>query len=418
MQGVFYLEYRANGKRVRQRLTDSNGGPITTIRQAQDEQRCITAPFRAKGQVEQLRAVQVKLQATEEQYKAAHEAANPPLSINDGWDAYEDSDKRPDSGDRTLRDYAGHWRQFQQWLLDNEPTCLYLCDVSEDIATAYMKTYRRGSPNTFNKHRAFLKLAFKVLKVAGRVTDNPFEEIRTKKLKPNSRRPLTIEELRAILTEATGDLEVLFALGTFTGLRLGDCATLKWGEVELGAGVIRRIPNKARSRKPKPIVVGIPPMLAALLGKTLKKDRKGYLMADIAKRYIKNASNITKVVQAHLEACGIQTHKEGTGAGTGKRAVVEVGFHSLRHSYVSLHAERGTPQAVVQAVVGHSNPQMTQSYFQISEDTAREIAGVIDIDGDTGTETSQEQIPGWVRDKLNGMTARNGKGIKTELLGV
>ena len=38
---------------------------------------------------------------------------------------------------------------------------------------------------------------------------------------------------------------------------------------------------------------------------------------------------------------------------TGKRAVVEVGFHSLRHTFVSLQAESGTPQTVVQAIVGH-----------------------------------------------------------------
>ncbi|MFC1762222.1 tyrosine-type recombinase/integrase [Planctomycetota bacterium] len=414
IQGVFYLEYRADGKRVRQRLIEEGDKPITTIRKAQEQQLRVTAPFREKNKVEQLRALQAKLEVTEDQYRAAHEAVNPPLSIEDTWEAYEASDKRPDSGEKTLASYAGHWRRFHRWLTDNEPTCVYLRDVTETMASAYMKTLKDNSPNTYNKHLAFLRLAYDVLKKPGRIVSDPFEEIKPRKLKPNSRRALTIEEIQLILTEATGDLEVLLALGTFTGLRLGDCCTLKWGEVDLVAGVIRRVPNKIRSRKNKPVVIGIPPMLAALLKATPKKNRRGYVLPDMAKRYDKDPCSITKVVQAHLEACGIRTHKQGTGLGTGKRAVVEVGFHSLRHSYVSLHAERGTPQAVVQAVVGHGSPQMTQSYTHISPEVAKQLSGVIDLD--SGKNTHKEPLPSWAVEKLKKMTARNWKKVKQELL--
>ena len=52
---------------------------------------------------------------------------------------------------------------------------------------------------------------------------------------------------------------------------------------------------------------------------------------------------------------------------------------------------------------------MTQHYTHISEGKAREIAGVIDISGDTETESTEKQLPDWVREQLEGMTAKNWK---------
>ena len=45
---------------------------------------------------------------------------------------------------------------------------------------------------------------------------------------------------------------------------------------------------------------------------------------------------------------GVALYAPGTGPGTGKRAVVEVGFHSLRHSFVSICRESDVPLAVVE----------------------------------------------------------------------
>jgi len=412
--GAFYIEYFPGGKRKRQRLVDANGESITTKRKAKEEQKRITAPFLAKEKVEQLQFVQAQLQGANAHHKVAHEEANPPLSMTDAWEAYADSDKRPD-GEETLKNYRSHWKRFYQWLVDNEPEVVYLRDVTASIASEFMRTLRTGSANTYNKYLNFLKLAFKVLEEPGRITKSPFETIRAKTLVPNSRRSLSIEELKLVLTEATGDLEILFALGIFTGLRLADCATLRWNEIDLGAGVIRRIANKTRTRNKPPVVVGIPPILSRLLHEIPERERRGYLLPDIGSSHTRSGTRrITEKLQAHFIACGIQTHKEGTGKGTGKRAVVEVGFHSLRHSFVSLHASRGTPQSVVQAVVGHGSPAMTQHYTHITEGVAKGISGVIDLD--EGAALKKELLPSWVRDKLEAMTTKNWKAIKRELL--
>jgi len=56
--------------------------------------------------------------------------------------------------------------------------------------------------------------------------DNPVEKVREKDLKTNTRRELILAELKEILEAASGNLQALLYLGTFTGLRLGDCCTL------------------------------------------------------------------------------------------------------------------------------------------------------------------------------------------------
>ena len=422
VQGFFYLEYRVNGKRTRQRLTDRNGEPITTLWEAEKERVRIVAPFASGETVEQLKAIQAKLTDAERQHLQAVEEANPPLCIADAWEAYLNSTKRPDTGEATLKYYAGYWKRFKQWLSEADPDTEYLRDIRSKTAQDYASTLNGGavSPNTYNKHTGFLRLFFRVLEEPARMSENPFDGIRKKNLKTNVRRELTIAELKEVLEASSGDLQTLLYLGTFTGLRLGDCCTLKWGETDLDRGLIRRVPNKTAKNR-KPVLVGIPAALHEKLSETPKSRRKGYVLPRIAELYTyRNASgratrqpDISNEIQKVFEDCKIRTHKEGTGPGTGKRAVVEVGFHSLRHTYVSLHAEAGTPQAMIQANVGHSNPAMTAHYTHVNEEAARQVAGVLTLNA---PQERPGQVPDWIKEKLQAMTVKNWKQIREELL--
>jgi hypothetical protein len=107
------------------------------------------------------------------------------------------------------------------------------------------------------------------------------------------------------------------------------------------------------------------------------------------------AITLVRHIQRHFEACGVHTHRSGTGfetvkgedgqeqaKHTGKRAIVEVGFHSLRHTFVSLCREANAPLAVVEAIVGHATPSMTRHYTHISELAAGQaVAALPDIIG-------------------------------------
>ncbi|MBL7077710.1 MAG: tyrosine-type recombinase/integrase [Kiritimatiellae bacterium] len=435
--GVFYLTYTVEKKRKTVALKDESGKAITDRKTAEIERKRILAPYQTGNQVEALKAIENRIRDAEQDHAAAIDEANPPLQIKDAWAAYLRAPERPDSGPATLRQYEGHWTRFQNWITEAHTAAAYLRDVTPATAADYAADLTAAglSPNRFNKHIGFLRLAFRSLADVARITANPFEKIKRKVQRPHSKRELTIPELTAILDRAEGDLALLLYLGACTGLRLGDCATLTWGEVDLARGIIRRIPNKT-ARSGKPVVVGIPPALHERLSETPAKKRTGFVLPDIEKQYHRDAVKITNAVRAHIWECGIDTHAPATGhrikrdadgtperddAGkviteaTGKTAVVDVGFHSLRHTWVSMHAAAGTPGAIIQASVGHSNPAMTQHYTHVNEITARDVAQALPAFSGNG-ETHREPLPDWARELVESLTAKNVKTIKAELL--
>jgi integrase len=442
VQGVFWIQYTLNGKRQRHALTGTDGKPITDLRKAEAERKRLTAPLRAGNREAQLQSLTAAYAQAKTETEHAIEAAAPVLPIAEAWETYLQSPDRPDTGDDTLRDYAGHWQRFEKWLSAQDPKPQALRDITPKHAQDYAATLNGGtaSPNTYNKHIGFLKLFCRVLQDTAGLKANPFEKIRRKNLKTNSRRELTLAELKEILEGATGDLQTLLCIGTFTGLRLGDCCTLTWGETDLDRGLIRRVPNKT-AKSGKPVLIGIPAALTAKLSETPPKKRKGYILPDYAVRYTHQngkgsytrRGDITNEIQAHFTDCGIQTHKAGTGKEAYeaalkawekggkkgakpicKRAVVEVGFHSLRHTWVSLHAAAGTPQAVIQNVIGHSNPAMTAHYTHVNEDTARQVAGVLTLNE---LEEAARTVPPWILEKLKEAVEKNDMQIIEELIG-
>ncbi len=399
---VFWVDFTIDGKRFRRALRDADGAKVTDRQIAQRLLDDLVNPFKLHNKAEQFRQLADTVKSFEQKIAEALEISNPPLKITDAWEAYVNAPNRPDSGDRTLASYKGQFKAFEKWICDKFGQILYMREISRETAgkyAAYLASSGK-SANTYNKHIGFLKMFYRVLEDQARTKENPFDKITRKKLKTESRRELTIEELHKVLNDSEGDLNLLLSLGIFTGLRLGDCCTLQWGEVDLIRRIIRRIPNKTASKNPKPVLIGIPAPLYDLLIEIPAKQRKGFLLPNLVDVYndVNKRSLITKEIQAHFEACGIQTQKTGTGKGTKKRAVIQVGFHSLRHTYVSLHAEGGTPQAIIQGNVGHNSPAMTRHYTHIGEMAARNVSKVLELSFNTNSKTIEPE-----REKLTEM---------------
>ena len=128
---------------------------------------------------------------------------------------------------------------------------------------------------------------------------------------------------------------------------------------------------------------------------------------------------VTDMVQRHFKACGITLHKPGTGTG-GKRAVVEVGFHSLRHTFVSLCRESNAPLAVVECIVGHSSPAMTRHYTHVGELAAgRAVALLPSVMSEAKPEPTKREegeILREIQTFVKKITSKNWHEQKTALL--
>ena len=164
-------------------------------------------------------------------------------------------------------------------------------------------------------------------------------------------------------------MRTLFAVGLYSALRLGDAATLRWADINFRAGAIVRAPNKTSRRHPDKLVrIPLHPVLRTILGECPTEGRKEYVMPELAASYLRDPAMLSRKVQAHLTACGITTTEQMAGR---KRPVVLVGFHSLRHSFVSICANKGVPLAIVQELAGHGSPAIQRHYIHVDAGAAK-----------------------------------------------
>jgi integrase len=219
-----------------------------------------------------------------------------------------------------------------------------------------------------------LSLIFRTVSGKARLSANPWANpmkdghgkgIRRMEKEIHGRRELTLAELQDVCAKAEDDLRLMLAIGIYTGLRLGDAATLRWCEVDLVRGIIIRIPNKTGRKNPEPVKIPIHPTLRAMLEETPKAERGDYVLPRIASDYRRHISYVTDRIQALFTKCQIQTTRKIEGR---HQSQVEVGFHSLRHSFVSMCSENKVPLAIVQGMVGHTNPAMTRHYDHAEHD--------------------------------------------------
>ena len=375
--GIFWLATTtADGKRIRQRL-EIDGQPITDLEAARAEQMRVRVPYITHTQLD---AVRTELARLETKLEKEIDEADQPLKIADAWNAFEIAPNRPECAYETMKSHRSMFDSLVAWCkAEHADQIVFVRDLTAEVLAGYLANIsaQHVSANTYNKYVGFFKMFFRVLAKPARLTSNPLQDVKKRRLHTKSRRILTMNELRTVLLDSTGEMQRLFFIGTFTGLRLGDCCTLKWNEVSLLNGVIRRIPRKTHASG-NIVIIGIPPVLGQMLSEI--KIESEYVCPTYAKRYLQSRneqSNITREIQAFFEKCGIQTKLPPDG--TRKRAVLLVGFHSLRHTYATIHAEKETPQSVIQDNLGHKNSAMTEHYQHISEATARKFAAALQI---------------------------------------
>lgn len=281
------------------------------------------------------------------------------LSIGDAWETWINSPLKRNPGQETIRMYHAVWKRFCTWA--SKQGIEYLHDVTpgkaQDYCTELWKSKITG--NTYNKHLLFLRSMFKTLSVKGGLADNPWTDIPSMVVEKEGRRSFSPEELQRICSTAKGNLRYMLGIGIYTGLRLGDVISLQWREVNLDKEIIERVPSKTR-RKGRILRIPIHPVLLSLLEELQVSSDSKFLFPQEFEQYQKNRSNLSKNIQSHLRNCGIKTTEEPKG--NRKVAVCLYGFHSLRHSFVSLCAANRVPRAAVMELVGHNTVAMNSLY--------------------------------------------------------
>ena len=361
-RGRFYFaRWTVDGKRYSQ----STG--TADRREAEIKLAEFVAPFQLKDKAERLEAFAGKLGGVQARIRDFEES-RPALKLADAWDEFLKSPNRKDTaGAARLRICEGWARRLVAFMEKNYPGISEIRAIGKEHANRYAaEGFLDCGNSTRNQAISFYRMMWRVLIADGaaRITANPWDGIQKKHETHTRRREMTVEELARVYALLHGEMRLLFSVGIYTGQRLGDCALLEWGQVDLIRRHIALIPRKTARKTGRTVIIPLHANLLKMLLEFPPAARVGYVMPQCAAMYRKAAAALSEKFIRVFRAAGIETATDGAD-GHRKRALVS--FHSLRHTFVSLAANAGVPLAVVQSIVGHSTVDMTRHYFHESE---------------------------------------------------
>ena len=309
----------------------------------------LTRPFREEREVDVLRAMEARIKAAEE---AAVRKAVPLGGLFAKFSALPQA---KDLSGSTMSLYEGFASQLASFMAARGRTDAG--DVSEKDAEEFLEDLAsRCGPVAYNVKLVFYKRLWREFG-QGR---NPFEKFQKRKApKASSRRALSEEEAARVMCEAAKDPddELLFSLGAYTGLRVSDCALLKAEDVDLGANILKVTPVKTRRHMPRPLEIPMHPALRRVVENALAGGTRGYLSERNAEMY--GRGTLTERTRSVFARAGIETCEKDQD---GRKKFV-CGFHSLRHTFVSMSIDAGMNPLLVQRIVGHSSAAMTDRYY-------------------------------------------------------
>jgi integrase len=239
------------------------------------------------------------------------------------------------------------------------------------------------SPSTVRRIHAVLHKALEEAVKGDLIPGNPAAHANKPKVKQEEIEPLDTPQAAAFLKAAKGDrFEALYILCIMCGLRQGEALALRWRDIDLDEGTLRvnlqlqrvRGGGGLRFSEPKNAsrrTVGLPQRAVSALKSHRKRQleeklRAGPLYQDgdlvFASRQgtPMDAQNVVnRYYKPLLERAGLPP----------------IRFHDLRHSCLSLLAQRGEPIRDLQALAGHATAAFTlQRYTHHYDASARRTA--------------------------------------------
>lgn len=326
----------------------------------------LTYPYR--GQTESDRLGLLMTRKNEVDRKLAEiENGKPKLLLDDAFEAYLKSPSRPDTaGDHTLSKNRIMFDRLLKWVKSNHPEVKEMRHFTKELAMEFMDSaFEKLENGTRNNNLGFYKKIWNTLIDDGRhgVEANPFMKIRNKRAENFRREAFTSEQIEAILEAVKGDseLRLLVLIGLYTGQRLGDCKNLKWGNVDFATNRISLTTQKTKAFVQIPIHTQLRNAL-----ESFGANRDGVILENL---HMLNVQAICKRFSTILKKARIKALTDEKTP-TGKRHTI-YGFHSLRHTFISMQLNSGVPSAVVKSIVGHASIVMTEHYYHASRDAQR-----------------------------------------------
>lgn len=330
-------------------------------------------------------AEQKNVKALIENFRDQLAGSGEPITIAAAYDLYLTKPRKRTPGQKQEAVNRAYMRDFTAFMAKDYPEIATLRDVTQSHAEKYIHylktkgafikeiTFKRAtpkktikestykskatklSPRTINARHKLLKSVFDWLKTDAGIIENPFN-FETIANKTESRDVFSDDELQKIGEAATMPYtKPVFIIGLCTGLSLSDICLLKWSEIKGDW-----ITGKQRRKTGAPLEIPILPPLKKFLSEQFFIFGNGeYVAPELAQMYLDNPTGVNHRIKTFLEGLGIKT---AVKLDNRSRAVSNKMVHALRHTFAYLAGVHEIPLMIVQSILGHMSPEMTELY--------------------------------------------------------
>lgn len=173
------------------------------------------------------------------------------------------------------------------------------------------------------------------------------------------------EEIRSA---RCADWQGIILVGFYAGARLGDCARLTWGNVNLARKTLAFMPAKT-SRKRKRLEVPLHPRLVTWLKTRTPGNDDSPLFPSQFKSPVGGRHGLSSQFIAIMEHAGIDRRTVREGTKGGQRAQHARSFHALRHSLTSTLANADVSEEIRRRITGHESAEVHATYTHHERET-------------------------------------------------
>jgi integrase len=274
---------------------------------------------------------------------------------------------------RTHERYKGVIDEFLKFLGNKAKRNLTLL-TQKDIHGFRLGLKKDGLSNTScNQSIKILSTSLNAALRQGIIPMNPAAAIESLPKEESVRQPFTPSQIKATLKVASSDWRIAILFGFYTGARLSDIANMTWDFVDFDNGTISFVARKTNKQTTIPLHAQLK---EALLDSAGQDDPNAPIMPTLFGKSTGGAHGLSKSFASIMEKAKIdpQPIKNGVGKARTKN---RLSFHSLRHSFNSILANKDVSGEIRQKLTGHTSDAMNQKYTHLELERLREAVSVI-----------------------------------------
>ncbi len=177
--------------------------------------------------------------------------------------------------------------------------------------------------------------------------------------------------IRAADAEERKDMATLSRLGYYTGARIGDLARLRRHNIDWKKETAEFLPQKTRRKGRKLFVPVHAALMEYLRGLDIPDDLDGPLMPSLVSKRVQGENGLSANFARLVAKAGIVVPTLREAVGTKGRRVLGLGFHGLRHTFISGLLNAGVSSENRKRLSGHAIAGAHETYSHAEIETLR-----------------------------------------------